>query len=126
MTEAERSGGSDRDLEVDLEVLADRLRDDEFAREMYCALCNADWAHRDGTRWHGTWRHAAGLVARVRDRDEIYLDFYCSGHGAEGTISSRVATSMAELGWTGTGHGSDHVYVYDFSGGTQTQSGNGY
>jgi hypothetical protein len=53
---------TDRDLESDLQALADRARRDRaFADELYGALCNADWAHDDGTEWHGT-----GHGARLR------------------------------------------------------------
>ena len=100
MTEPERR------LESDLSALANRLRiDDAFAGELYCALCNSDWLHDDGTEWCGSWRYSAGLVAALRDLSECYLDFYCSSTQAEGTISERVASALAELGWRGTGHG---------------------
>ena len=96
----------ERDLEEDLRALAPRARDDDaFADELYCALCNADWVHDDGTEWHGSWRYAAGVVADLRDRGECYLDFYCSPSGGEGAISERVAEALAALGWHGTGHG---------------------
>jgi hypothetical protein len=98
MTERERR------LESDLSVLANRLRsDDALADELYCALCNADWVHDDGTEWSGSWRYSAGVVAELRELGECYLDFYCSPTQAEGTISERVATAMAGLGWHGTG-----------------------
>ena len=108
---------TERNLENDLRALADRVRDDDAcADELYCALCNADWVHDDGTEWSGSWRYAAGVVATLRDRGEAYLDFYCSPSGAEGTISARVAEAMAALGWHGTGHGA-HLRLIDFSTG---------
>jgi hypothetical protein len=98
---------ADRDLEHDLLALADRAREDlALADELYCALCNADWVHEDGSEWRGSWRYSAGLVASIRGRGEDYLDFYCSPSGAEGTISERVSDAMAALGWHGAGHGS--------------------
>ena len=101
-----------RDLESDLRALSSRLRDDHsFADEMYCALCNTDWTHLDGTTWHRSWRYSAGLVADLRDRGEDYFDFYCTRACEEGTISDRVASAMAELGWTGQGHGSKVIYA---------------
>jgi hypothetical protein len=100
------TGDTSRDLEDDLRALADRVRDDDaFADELYCALCNADWVHDDGAEWTGSWRYAAGVVAKLRGRGEGYLDFYCSRSGAEGTISERVGAAMAVLGWRGIGHG---------------------
>jgi hypothetical protein len=100
MTEPERT------LASDLFALTNSLRaDDVFADELYCALCNSDWLHDDGTEWSGSWRYSAGVVADLRELRECYLDFYCSPTQAEGTISDRVATALAELGWHGTGHG---------------------
>jgi hypothetical protein len=49
-------------------------------------------------------RRSSGCVSAP---GECYLDFYCSPTQAEGTISERVATAMAELGRHGTGHGSE-------------------
>ena len=107
----------DRDLEFDLHALAPRLRTDRgLAEELYCALCNTDWRHLDGTTWHGSWRYSAGLIATLRGRGEDYIDFYCTRACEEGTISDRVAAAMAELGWTGTGHGSKAVYALEPSG----------
>lgn len=100
------AGDVSRDLEYDLRALADLAgHDDVFADELYCALCNADWVHDDGTEWSASWRYAAGVVAELRGRGECYLDFYCSPSGAEGTISERVGAAMTVLGWHGTGHG---------------------
>ncbi|MGO9751500.1 MAG: hypothetical protein ACLP8S_00950 [Solirubrobacteraceae bacterium] len=108
MTEGERK------LESDLSALANRLRtDDAFADELYCALCNSDWVHDNGTEWSGSWRYSAGVVAELRELGECYLDFYCSPTQAEGTISERVATALAELGWHGTGHGCE-LRLIDF------------
>jgi len=93
-------------LESDIVALAARIRaDDAFADELYCALCNTDWQYDDGTEWSGSWRYAAGLVAELRELGECYLDFYCSASGGEGTVSGRVGAAMTELGWHGTGHG---------------------
>jgi hypothetical protein len=101
-----------RNLEYDPHALASRAREDRaFADQLYCALCNADWVHDDGTEWHASWRHAAGVVAALRGRGESYLDFYCSPSGAEGTISEPVGAAMAEFGWHGTGHGARLLLV---------------
>jgi hypothetical protein len=93
-------------LQSDLVALAARIRaDDAFADELYCALCNTDWQHDDGTEWSGSWRYAAGLMAELRELGECYLDFYCSASGGEGTVTERVEVAMADLGWHGTAHG---------------------
>ena len=95
----------ERDLEHDIKALAARARAErDFAVELYCALCNAEWRHEDGSSWPGgTWRDVADEVAHLRGRGEHYLDFYLSG--CEGTISDRIADAMAGLGWHGVGHG---------------------
>lgn len=91
-----------RDLDVDLQALSARLRDERgLADELYCALCNVEWRHTDGSLRTMSWRYAAGLVADLRDSGEIYADFYCTRACDEGTISDRVAAAMSELGWTG-------------------------
>jgi hypothetical protein len=108
------SSDPDRNLEFDVQTLSARLRhDDTFAYELYCALCNVDWSHADGTEWSRSWRYSAGLIATLRGRGEDYMDFYCSGISthAEGTISERVAEAMADLGWTGTAYGSDELHL---------------
>lgn len=120
------SAGDTRDLEFDLQALSGRLRGDRgFADEMYCALSNVDWEHDDGTAGRSmSWHYAAGLVASLRGRGEDYFDFYCTRACEEGTISDRVAAAMAELGWTGTGHGSRALYALDPNG-EQTVWANG-
>ena len=105
------------DLEFDLKALSGRLRDDHsFADEVYCALCNTDWTHLDGTTWHRSWRYSAWLIADLRDLGEDSFDFYCTRACEEGTISDRVAAAMAELGWTGQGHGSRVIYALEPTG----------
>jgi hypothetical protein len=95
-------------LELDLQVLSERLRsDDLFARDVYFALCNTDWKHEAGAKWHGSWRYSAGLVANLRGLGEDMYDFYCSRPGREGSISPQVAQAMGALGWHGTPHGRD-------------------
>jgi hypothetical protein len=111
------SDAGDRRIELDLQALAPLLQADRsFAEEMYCALCNTDWRHVDGTTWHGSWRYSAGLVADLRGCGEDYIDFYCTRACEEGTISDRVAAAMAELGWTGTGHGRKALYALEPTG----------
>lgn len=106
------SGTGRRDVEVDLQQLASRMRSDlQFANEVYCALSNVKWHHTDGTAGRSmSWRYAAGLVASLRGFGEQYYDFYCTRACEEGTISERVAAAMAELGWSGVGRGNRAVY----------------
>lgn len=72
--------------------------DDKLAVEIYRALCNVSWEHEDGSRYSGTWRYAGEVVADLRQKEESYLDFYCSG--GEGTVSDYVEESLRERGWS--------------------------
>lgn len=74
------------------------LDDAVVADETYRALCNVIWRHSDGEEWTCSWRTAGAIVADLRRRGEDYLDYYCLGR--EGEISPRVASVLAEAGWT--------------------------
>ena len=99
----------DPDLEVDMmasNAIRTAVADDSFAQALYAALCNADWRKEGhaGEPWSASWRRAGDIVADLRNRGEIYLDFYCSGIGnpngtAEGVVRSDVAEALARLGW---------------------------
>lgn len=82
------------------DVLGQQMNDDDFARRVYASLCNIDWVHENGTEYSCTWRYAGGLVAEIRDRDEDYMDFYCTGN--EGVIDAEVADAMEAHGWSAT------------------------
>lgn len=87
----------ERDLLASKEIRA-KVSDIIFARELYAALCNTDLYYRDcDTPVSCSWRHAGGVVADLRDQNEDYLDFYCSGH--EGQVTVAVETALAVIGW---------------------------
>jgi hypothetical protein len=89
-----------------LDTLAQRVRgDEEFADELYAALCNMRGVHQEVEGPVSvSWRHAGGVAAGLRGKDDAerasasYLDCYCSG--GEGRVSDRVAAALGELGWT--------------------------
>ena len=88
------------DMEADLNTsqsLKDLIQDHKKAIAMYGSLCNVDW-YKNGIRWSCSWRYAGGLVADLRNQNEAYLDYYCSGN--EGTIDDEIAEEFAKLGWT--------------------------
>jgi len=100
-----------RNLERDLAQLGDKVLDDDYALELYSALCNTEWRYGDrpGENWGCSWRMAGGIVADLRndqrrgDNEEYdgayehYLDWYCSGR--EGKVSDRIAADLRGLGW---------------------------
>jgi len=65
---------------------------------VYRALSNMRWKRvRDGKLYGSTWRHAGALVAEIRDRNEHYLDYYCTGF--EGRVGRTFAAHMQRAGW---------------------------
>ncbi len=95
------------DLELDL-ISSEAVRalaqtEVRFAREIYAALCNNKFIHRDMEQpedyWSCTWRYAGEIASRLEMRGGDYLEHYCSGN--ESDISPRVAKLLAELGWVG-------------------------
>ena len=95
-------------LERDL-INSDTIRtlvqtDGTFALELYAALCNNQFIHRDMEQpdqdyWSCSWRYAGDVVSGLDANGGNYMDYYCSGN--EGNISLRVATLLAEIGWVG-------------------------
>lgn len=98
-------------LEWDLrtsEKVCAKVKDNEYAKKLYAALCNTDWLRTevipllrqdpDKDLWHCSWRYAGGIVADMREEGD-YIDWYCSGN--EGYIDPEVAEDLKELGWQG-------------------------
>jgi len=115
----------DRDLEQDIShstELLDKIRTrDDYAQNVYAALCNMRWQPADvmpilkDEYWSCTWRAAGGIVARFENQGGDYLDWYCSGIGdglgngdadrtkgfvPEGTVTDEIREDFATLGWT--------------------------
>jgi len=82
----------------DLNLLKEKLADEEYAVDMYRALCNMRWENKStGKIYSCSWRYAGGLIADIRDVGENYMDFYCSGN--EGHVSESIETDLNNLGW---------------------------
>jgi len=80
------------------DVIRTKVADKTFAQQLYAAMCNTDIYHQDyDTPVSCSWRYAGGVVADLRDQNEDYLDFYCSG--GEGHIAPDVLDALAPLGW---------------------------
>jgi hypothetical protein len=94
----------ERDL-VNSDVIRTLVQTDPtFAQELYAALCNNQFIHRDMEQpdqdyWSCSWRYAGDVVSGLDANGGDYLDYYCSGN--EGRLSSRVADVLALLGWSG-------------------------
>ena len=57
---------------------------EEYAQNIYAALCNQEWQRNDvwpvlkNETWSCSWRYAGGIVADMREEGD-YMDWYCSG-----------------------------------------------
>ena len=57
---------------------------EEYAQNIYAALCNQDWQRNDiwpllkGDTYSCSWRYAGGIVADMREEGD-YIEWYCSG-----------------------------------------------
>ena len=75
-------------MEYDLrssKEMCDKVKEsDNYAQNLYAAMCNMDWQSRDfwqemkGETWSCSWRHAGGIIADMQEKGD-YIDWYCSG-----------------------------------------------
>ena len=78
--------------------LKDKLQDDDYAEKLYGALCNVIWFNQEKSLTYScSWRYAGGLVARVRNKGEDYLNFYCSGN--ESIVDKEIENDLNKLGY---------------------------
>jgi len=107
--------------------LCDKVKASEnYAQNLYAAMCNMDWQSREfwqemkGETWSCSWRHAGGIVADMREEGD-YIDWYCSGIGnaeygngldctipditdgrnyvPEGIVTEEIEIDLNQLGW---------------------------
>jgi len=75
-----------------------KVQDDKFAKSLYASLCNTPWMNKKtGEIYTCSWRYAGGFVAKLREKDEDYMDFYCSG--GEGNVNRQVYKELNKLGY---------------------------
>ena len=114
-------------MEYDLrssKELCDKVKQsDNYAQNLYAAMCNMDWQSREfwqemkGETWSCSWRHAGGIVADMQEKGN-YIDWYCSGIGnaedgyglagnkpeqgayvPEGVVTEEIELDLNQLGW---------------------------
>ena len=117
-------------MEYDLrssKELCDKVREsDNYAQNLYAAMCNVDWQSREfwqemkGETWGCSWRSAGGIIANMREQGD-YIDWYCSGIGnaeygngldgtvpdvtdgrdyvPEGVVTEEIELDLNRLGW---------------------------
>ncbi|MCX7593135.1 MAG: hypothetical protein N2235_05135 [Fischerella sp.] len=102
-------------------VIMEKLKNDVYAQNFYAAFCNMQWCRteifellkREPVLSY-SWRGAGGLVANLRNKNEIYMDYYCSGmnpyneerdnrgpkgYVTEGTVTDEIREDLLRLGW---------------------------
>jgi hypothetical protein len=94
---------------------------DDYAQNLYAAMCNMRWIRREmwpllkEEYWSCSWRSAGGIVANMQQKGD-YIDWYCSGirndgwqdpeitaepngYVPEGTITEEIEKDLNKLGW---------------------------
>ena len=72
---------------------------EEYAQNIYAALCNTDWQKNEvwpllkGQTYSCSWRYAGGIVADMLEQGD-YIDWYCSG--IKGSVSEEELASMSK------------------------------
>ena len=118
-------------MEYDLRAskeMCDKVKaSDNYAQNLYAAMCNMTWQSREfwqemkGEVWSCSWRHSGGIVADMQETGD-YIDWYCSGIGnkekgfgldgyeptpdpegrdyvPEGVVTEEIELDLNRLGW---------------------------
>jgi hypothetical protein len=118
-------------MEYDLrssKEMCDKVKaSDNYAQNLYAAMCNQEWRKRalwpemKEENWGCSWRHAGGIVADMQEKGD-YIEWYCSGIGSqdqgyglaavtpetdpdgriyvpEGHVTEEVELDLNKLGW---------------------------
>ena len=102
--------------------ICDKVKaDDNYAQNLYAAICNRQFQKLDvlpvlkDERWSASWRSAGGIVADMQEKGD-YIDWYCSGIGdkdtgygldyrpatsyvPEGQVTDEIREDLKQLGW---------------------------
>ena len=102
--------------------ICDKVKaDDNYAQNLYAAICNRQFQKLDvlpvlkDERWSASWRSAGGIVADMQEKGD-YIDWYCSGIGdkdtgygldyrpasgfvPEGHVTDEIREDLKRLGW---------------------------
>ncbi|MEA2366616.1 MAG: hypothetical protein QOI32_2128 [Thermoleophilaceae bacterium] len=86
-------------LQADLQQLPERIRDEKFSRELYCALTNNRWS-KDGEAIAMSWRRAENFVNALR-RGHARPDLPLYSSGCEGTVDATIRQELVDrFGWS--------------------------
>lgn len=118
-------------LEYDLlttEWILEKVRNnDDYAQNLYAALCNNEFQQIDvlpilkEQTWHCSWRYAGGIVADMQQKGD-YINWYCSGirsgypdpddcpnNVSEGTVTEEVEQDLKRLNWRVIENNDDNI-----------------
>lgn len=105
--------------------IMEKIQREYYAQNLYAAWCNMRWQKLDvipilkDQYWSASWRAAGGIIARLRNKGEDYMDYYCSGMGGvvsydgeederimaekrfvpEGTVTEEIEYDLRQIGW---------------------------
>lgn len=100
----DKAGDSLFDAILNSLVIMHKVSDDLYAQQLYATLCNTKWSKTDSFSllkedyWRCSWRSSAKFVAGLRNLDERYNQFYCSGN-EEDPVSEEILCDIRALGW---------------------------
>ena len=95
---------------------------EEYAQNIYAALCNQDWQRNEvwpllkGQTYSCSWRYAGGIVADMIEKGD-YIDWYCSGirgGATEAQLKEMTEEERAKYHWyekhfVSEGHVTDEI-----------------
>lgn len=101
---------------MEAEWFCNRVRSSKsYAQNLYAAMCNNEFQKQDtwevltDSRWGCSWRAAGGVVATLRNSDEDYMDYYCSGMGGFGVGDPDPASYYEENGYVKESEVTDEI-----------------
>jgi hypothetical protein len=100
--------------------LVDKIRQDYiYSQNVYAAMCNNKFLKLDVIDvlaeyyWTSSWRRNGYIISEIANRNESYLDYYCSSYVnndetidddkhlvGEGYVTDEVRQDFLKLGWT--------------------------
>jgi hypothetical protein len=109
------------DLRTTQWILEKVRSSNDYAQNLYAAMCNNDFIKRDlwpilkEEKWGCSWRSAGGIIADMRQEGD-YIDWYCSGikggyappyYGEpnhnnfvpESVVTEEIENDLHRLGW---------------------------
>ena len=96
----------ENDLLRNLDIIHKCKSSISYAQNLYASMCNNRFFKND-QEWTSSWRYSGGLIAEIRDMNEDYMDFYCSGIASdnmdgfvsESFVTTEIRNDLLKMGW---------------------------